>query len=78
MLGLLTQIQPIETPFRLVHNLGSGNFSCVEDNPIALENPQLYLKYHLPILPPLVTWVTLVIFQRRDGGCIKFVGIGVK
>jgi hypothetical protein len=35
--------------------------------PIALEKPQLHLMYHPPILPPLVTWAAMVIFQRQDG-----------
>jgi hypothetical protein len=39
----------------------------MEGTPIALNKPQLYLKYELSILPPLVTWAAMVIFQRWDG-----------
>jgi len=44
-------------------------FCCTEGNSIALEDPYFYLKYHLHILPPLVTWAAMVLYMRRDGVC---------
>jgi hypothetical protein len=39
-------------------------YACMEDNYVALDNPQLYMENHPPVLPPLVTWTLMLIFKR--------------
>ena len=70
--------------FSLVCRCEFDRFRCTEGNSIALEDPYFYLKYYLPILPPLMTWATLVLYMRRDGvwhfqsRCISQVLVSVK
>ena len=43
---------------------GVEGFACMEDEPSALEAPELYVENHPPLLPPLVAWTGLMILRR--------------
>jgi len=43
---------------------GFESFACMENNASALANPARYVESHPPLLPPLVTWAGIMIFNR--------------
>ena len=43
---------------------GFESYPCMEDDATAMEAPAEYVESHPPLLPPLVTWVALMVVNR--------------
>lgn len=55
-----------DTPSIAIHTILTGfeNNACMEDNNLAISNPDAYLRDHPSLLPPLVIWIELIVIDH--------------